>query len=337
MARPHQPAPVPPAALPQADGTRADVPPGDSPFVEFDREDWSTLRDTTPMTLGEADLARVRGLGERIDLDEVSTVYLPLSRLLNLFVGASAGLRAATSTFLGERITRTPFVIGVAGSVAVGKSTSARILRELLSRWPDHPRVELVTTDGFLLPNAELERRGLLDRKGFPESYDRRALLRFVAAVKSGSPEVRAPVYSHLTYDIVPDAHVTVRLPDVLIVEGLNVLQPARVRTDGLQGVAVSDYFDFSIYVDARNEDIRQWYVDRFLQLRRTAFARPESYFRRYADLSDADAVRTAGRIWEEINEPNLVQNIRPTRARARLVLGKQHDHSVRRVLLRKL
>jgi type I pantothenate kinase len=335
MARARTPAPAP--EVPPDRGARGEPPAAESPFVEYDRAAWSLLRDTTPLTLGEADLTRVRGLGERVDLQEVRTVYLPLSRLLNLYVGASAGLRAATSTFLGERLTRTPFVIGIAGSVAVGKSTTARILRELLSRWPDHPRVELVTTDGFLLPNVELERRGLLERKGFPESYDRRALLRFVAAVKSGAPEVRAPVYSHLTYDIVPDAHVTVRLPDVLIVEGLNVLQPARVRTDGLQGVAVSDYFDFSIYVDARTEDIRQWYVDRFLQLRRTAFARPESYFRRYATLSDAEAVRTARQIWAEINEPNLVENVRPTRGRARLVLGKGPDHAVRRVLLRKL
>ncbi|MGF1647936.1 MAG: type I pantothenate kinase [Kineosporiaceae bacterium] len=337
MARTRPPGIAAPAGPPVRGGPRPGPSAAESPFVEYDRAAWSQLRDTTPLTLGEADLARVRGLGERVDLEEVRTVYLPLSRLLNLYVGASASLRAATSTFLGERLTRTPFVVGIAGSVAVGKSTTARILRELLSRWPDHPRVELVTTDGFLLPNAELERRGLLERKGFPESYDRRALLRFVAAVKSGAASVRAPVYSHLTYDIVPDAHVTVRLPDVLIVEGLNVLQPARVRADGLQGVAVSDYFDFSIYVDARTEDIRQWYVDRFLQLRRTAFARPESYFHRYAGLSDAEAVRTARRIWADINEPNLVENVRPTRGRARLVLGKGPDHAVQRVLLRKL
>lgn len=328
MTRPRGPAP--PATTLQAEAA-------DSPFLEFDRPTWSTLRASTPLTLGEDDLARVRGLGDRIDLDEVTAVYLPLSRLLNLYVGASLGLRAATGTFLGGSVAATPFVIGIAGSVAVGKSTTARILRELLSRWPDHPRVALVTTDGFLLPNAELELRGLMARKGFPESYDRRSLLRFVAAVKSGAAEVRAPLYSHLTYDIVPEAYVTVRRPDILILEGLNVLQPARVRADGLQGVALSDYFDFSLYVDARTDDIRHWYVQRFLQLRRTAFSRPESYFRRFADLSDADAVVTAERIWQETNEPNLEDNIRPTRGRARLILGKGLDHTVRRVLLRKL
>ncbi len=221
--------------------------------------------------------------------------------------------------------------------MAVGKSTTARILRELLARWPGTPRVELVTTDGFLLPNAELARRGLMERKGFPESYDRRALLRFVADVKSGMAEVRAPVYSHLTYDIVPGAQVVVHRPDVLIVEGLNVLQPARVRDDGRQGLAVSDFFDFSIYVDARTEDVREWYVGRFLRLRKTAFNRPESYFHRYADLSDAEAAERARQIWRDINEPNLVDNILPTRARATLVLTKGSDHAVRRIRLRKL
>ncbi len=313
-------------------------PTPDSPFLEFDRGEWSALRAATPLTLDADDLLRLRGLGERIDLDEVSTVYLPLSRLLTLYVAASAQLHEATSTFLGEqRVARTPYVIGVAGSVAVGKSTTARVLRELLARWPQTPRVELVTTDGFLLPNHELERRSLMHRKGFPESYDRRALLRFVAAVKSGATNVRAPVYSHLTYDIVPDAYVTIRRPDILIVEGLNVLQPARVRSDGRQGVAVSDYFDFSIYVDARTDDIAEWYVRRFLRLRETAFARPESFFHRYAELSDGDADATARQIWNEINELNLVDNIRPTRGRARLVLTKDADHSVRRVLLRKV
>jgi type I pantothenate kinase len=311
--------------------------PVGSPFVDLDRSAWSRLRENTPLTLSEGDIAGMRGLGDRIDVREVEEVYLPLSRLVNLYVAGTQALHAATSTFLGESSRRTPFVIGIAGSVAVGKSTTARILRELLARWPGHPHVELVTTDGFLLPNAELTRRGLMQRKGFPESYDRRALLRFVADVKSGAPQVRAPVYSHLTYDIVPGAHVVVRRPDVLILEGLNVLQPARPGIDGRQGVAVSDFFDFSIYVDARTEDVSGWYVERFLRLRETAFSRPESFFHRYASLTDAEAVATALRIWSSINERNLLENILPTRPRATLVLTKSADHTVRRIRLRKL
>jgi type I pantothenate kinase len=308
-----------------------------TPFVELDRSTWSRLRANTPMTLTADDLGRLRGLGEQLDLNEVEEVYLPMSRLLNLYVAGVAQLHSATSTFLGESPDRTPFLIGVAGSVAVGKSTTARILRELLRCWPGTPRVELVTTDGFLLPNRVLAQRGLMQRKGFPDSYDRRALLRFVTDVKSGMAEVRAPVYSHLTYDIVPGEEVVVRRPDVLIVEGLNVLQPARPRADGRQGLAVSDFFDFSLYVDARTEDVRRWYVQRFLRLRQTAFTRAESFFQRYAALTDEEAVRTAEQIWAEINERNLVQNILPTRPRANLVLTKGPDHAVRRIRLRKL
>ena len=322
------------APVTQAAGGNGAIP---SPYVELDRAAWARLRENQPLSLDATDVARLRGLGDRVDLVEVEEVYLPLSRLLNFYVGATAGLHRITSDFLGERPAKTPFVIGVAGSVAVGKSTTARLLKELLSRWPGTPEVELVTTDGFLYPNAELERRNLLQRKGFPESYDRRALLRFVAEVKAGKAEVTAPVYSHLTYDIVPGEQIVVRRPDVLIVEGLNVLQAARVQEDGRTGLAVSDFFDFSLYVDAHLEDIREWYVERFLRLRETAFADPDSYFHRYAVLTDEEARETALRIWTEINEVNLRENVLPTRSRATLVLAKGRDHGVRRVRLRKL
>ena len=311
-----------------------------SPYVVIARQEWSALRASTPLPLTDDDLARLRGLGEPIDLAEVEEVYLPLSRLLNLQVRAAQERRRATATFLGEASeprSTPPFVIGIAGSVAVGKSTTARVLRELLARWPDHPAVDLVTTDGFLLPNAELVRLGLLARKGFPESYDQRALLDFLSAVSAGDAEVTAPVYSHLSYDVVPDQRVTIRCPDILVVEGLNVLQPPRTRPGGGSSVAVSDYFDFSIYVDATEADVERWYVERFLRLRDTAFADPASYFRRYADLSDGAARATATAIWRDVNGPNLAQNILPTRGRATLVLEKGADHAVQRVRLRKL
>lgn len=304
-----------------------------SPFVELDRADWAALARSTPLPLSETELVQLRGLGEPLDLSEVTDVYLPLSRLLNLYVAGARRLHRATSDFLGDRAESTPFVIGVAGSVAVGKSTIARLLRELLARWEDTPRVELVTTDGFLLPNTELERRGLMSRKGFPESYDRRALLRFVSEVKAGTAEVRAPFYSHLSYDIVPDAQITVRRPDVLIVEGLNVLQPPGPG----HRLAVSDLFDFTIYVDARTRDIARWYDERFLKLQRGAFSNPLSYFHRFASLTEEEARARSGEIWRSINEPNLLQNIRPTRSRATLVLRKDENHSVDSVLLRKL
>lgn len=307
-------------------------PSGSSPFVELPRSEWADLAPAAPLPLDAAEVDHLRGLGDPLDLVEVAEVYVPLSRLLNLSVQGARRTRREMSEFLRHDIEPTPFVIGVAGSVAVGKSTTARLLQELLARFPDTPRVELVTTDGFLLPNAELERRGLMQRKGFPESYDRRALLRFVAAVKSGAPEVAAPVYSHLVYDIVPGEQVVVRRPDVLIVEGLNVLQPAQNGR-----LAVSDLFDFTVYVDARTADIERWYVERFLRLQRGAFADPDSYFHRYADLTEEEAVARARSIWDAINGPNLEQNILPTRARASLVLRKNAEHAVSTVLLRKL
>jgi type I pantothenate kinase len=306
---------------------------GATPFLEVDRARWAALAPTAALPLPETDLLRLRGLGEPLDAREVADVYVPLSRLLNLYATARRHLQQERSAFLREPEPTVPFVIGIAGSVAVGKSTVTRLLRELLSRWEGTPRVELVTTDGFLLPNAELERRGIMHRKGFPESYDRRALLRFLSRVKSGVEEVRAPFYSHLSYDIVPTAEVVVRRPDVLLVEGLNVLQ-----APGPAGrLAVSDLFDVGIYVDARTADIARWYEERFLRLQQGAFADPKSYFHRYADLSESEARAEARSIWSAINEPNLVQNVLPTRSRASLVLRKAADHSVHSVLLRKL
>ncbi|AJM77196.1 type I pantothenate kinase [Rathayibacter toxicus] len=304
-----------------------------SPFVEIVRSDWAELARSSELPLTETEVVQLRGLGDRLSPTEVAEVYLPLSRLLTLYASGARQLHRATSTFLGERAQATPFVIGIAGSVAVGKSTIARVLRELLARWDDTPRVELVTTDGFLLPNHELERRGLMSRKGFPESYDRRSLLRFVSEVKGGAAEVRVPFYSHLAYDIIPDAAIVVRRPDVLIVEGLNVLQPPVAG----RGLAVSDLFDFTVYVDARTSDIACWYEERFLSLQQGAFANPNSYFHRYASLTPDQARERARSIWSTINEPNLIHNVRPTRSRASLVLRKQADHTVSSVLLRKI
>ncbi|NEK56673.1 type I pantothenate kinase [Geodermatophilus sabuli] len=314
-------------------GTRSQV----SPYAVFDRGSWRALAAGTALPLDEADLGALATLGDRIDLDEVATVYLPLAGLLNLHVEASRRLWAARSEFLGDGTAKVPYVIAVAGSVAVGKSTTARLLQNLLTAGPGSPRVDLVTTDGFLLPNAALDARGLLSRKGFPESYDRRALLRFLAAVKSGRGEVSAPLYDHSSYDVVPGARQVVDRPDILVLEGLNVLQAGRRADGSAPEVFLSDYFDFSVYVDAAESDIQQWYVDRFLALRRTAFQDTAAYFHRFAGQTDDQARETALRIWAAVNGPNLRDNIAPTRSRARLVLQKAADHSVRRVLLRKI
>jgi type I pantothenate kinase len=308
----------------------------DSPYLDFDRGSWARLRAATPLTLGEADLAELRGINERVSLADVEAIYLPLSRLLNLHVAATQMLHKATDTFLGSLPAPTPYVIGIAGSVAVGKSTFARILRALLSRWPAHPRVDLVTTDGFLLSNAVLDDRGLLARKGFPESYDVRQLVQFMASVKAGRGAVHAPVYSHQTYDIVPGEFQVVDRPDIVIVEGLNVLQTGDGQSGRPARVFVSDFFDFSIYIDADEEDIERWYVARFLTLRETVFRDPRSYFHRYAGLTETEAVDTAREIWRTINGVNLRENVRPTRDRARLVVEKGPDHTIRRVRLRR-
>ena len=301
-------------------------------YLAFGRDEWAELRAATPLTIRERELEMLRGINDKIDLDEVAAVYLPLTRLINLYVSATQNLHKVSATFLGTMAPKVPYVIGIAGSVAVGKSTFARILQSLLTRWPDHPRVDLITTDGFLFPNAILDDRGIMNRKGFPESYDTKALLKFLRDLKSGTAEVSAPVYSHVVYDIVKGEEISVRQPDILILEGLNVLQVGSESNE-----FVSDYFDFSIYIDADEDHIEQWYVERFQTLRETVFRDPNSFFQNYAHLTDEEAVATARAIWREINGKNLVENIEPTKSRASLVVHKGADHRVTDVQLRRL
>jgi type I pantothenate kinase len=313
------------------------IDPELSPYRVYPRAEWAALREDTPMTLTPEEVTRLRSLHDRLDMAEVEEIYLPLSRLLSLYVEATQRLHRAQQRFLGGEDAKVPYVIGIAGSVAVGKSTTARVLQALLARWKNVPKVDLLTTDGFLFPNAILEREDLMEKKGFPESYDLQALLRFLSDVKAGRRPVRAPVYSHLVYDVIPNQWIEIDRPDILIVEGLNVLQTGRLPKDGKAIPFVSDFFDFSVYLDAADEVLKTWYVDRFLTLRGTAFRDPKSYFHRYSRLSDVDARATATSIWSRINLVNLHENILPTRQRADLILEKAEDHRVEQVALRKL
>jgi type I pantothenate kinase len=308
-----------------------------SPYRIFRRADWAALRADTPMTLNPEEVATLRSVHDRLDIKEVEEIYLPLSRLLSMYVAASQRLFRVQQSFLGTEDSKVPYIVGVAGSVAVGKSTTARVLQALLARWPNTPKVDLVTTDGFLLPNAVLEREGLMEKKGFPESYDLPELLRFLSGIKAGRRPMRAPIYSHMVYDVVPHEWIEIDRPDILIVEGLNVLQAGRLPKDGKAVPFVSDFFDFSVYIDAAEDVLERWYVDRFLALRLTAFRDPMSYFHRYSRLSDTEAVATAKSIWDRINLVNLRENILPTRQRADLILTKNESHLIDEVALRRL
>lgn len=307
-----------------------------TPYLQFDRTQWAALRDSVPLTLTEEEIVKLKGINEDLSLDEVAQIYLPLSRLLNFYISSNLRRQAVLEQFLGTDGQRIPYVIGIAGSVAVGKSTTARLLQALLSRWPEHRSVELITTDGFLYPNKVLNERGLMKKKGFPQSYDMHSLVKFVSEVKSGADHVTAPVYSHLIYDIVPDGNKIIKQPDILILEGLNVLQSGMDYPHDPHHVFVSDFVDFSIYVDAPEDLLQSWYINRFLKLRQGAFSNPDSYFHNYAKLPETEAVKIATQLWKEINGLNLKQNILPTRERASLIMTKSANHAVESVRLRK-
>jgi len=307
-----------------------------TPYLQFNRKQWAALRDTVPLTLTQEEIIKLKGINEDLSLDEVAEIYLPLSRLINFYISSNLRRQAVLEQFLGTNSEHIPYVIGIAGSVAVGKSTTARVLQALLSRWPEHRSVELVTTDGFLYPNSVLKERELMKKKGFPESYDMRSLVNFVSEVKSGANKVIAPVYSHLIYDIVPDDSKVISQPDILILEGLNVLQSGMDYQHGSHHVFVSDFVDFSLYVDAPEDLLKSWYINRFLKFRQGAFSNPDSYFHNYAKLPEQEAVEIASQLWIEINGLNLKQNILPTRERASLILTKSANHAVENIRLRK-